>query len=310
MTFTVPTQASSAVVASTTSAVLTVTTLNTASRIYWYAIPTTDATAATVSKALVLNPVAKTGVVFNNAAIASGSPTQSITGLTNGLDYKLYYVFVSDADKTSSQLFSVDLSTMHLAVAGVTAPVVAATGVTSVTTGNGYTGTVTWAPNEAFVAGKVYVATITLTAVGGYSLTGVAANSFTVAGATVTNSADAGVLTATFTALTIPAGSFTVAGVTAPVTGETPITTVTAKNEYTGTVAWSSSGVALVGNFVASTVYTATITLTPVAGFSLANSFGVGKTYTVAGSTTVNQPTALTGTTLVFTVEFPPTLTA
>jgi hypothetical protein len=307
MTFTVPTQASSTVTASTTSAHLAITTLSTPSRIYWYAIPTADATAATVSKALVLNPVAKTGVVFNNAAV-TGSPNQTLTGLASGIAYKLYYVFVSDADKTSSQLYSLDLTTLNPAVTLV-APAAGGTPATTATAPNGFTvSSVTWSPTDSpFVAGKVYIATITLAASANYSLTGVVENSFTITGATVSNSANAGVLTATFTALSIPAESFAIAGVTVPADDGTPVTTVTATDQYTGTVAWSTSNVAHTGPFEASTVYTATITLTPKAGFSLAGSFGVGKTYTVAGSTSFNQPTALTGTTLVFTVPFPTT---
>jgi hypothetical protein len=86
------------------------------------------------------------------------------------------------------------------AIAGVTAPVTGATPVTTTTAGTGYTGTVTWSGSPAtFASGTIYTATITLTPTSGYTLTGVAANFFTVAGATpVTNSANAGVITAVF----------------------------------------------------------------------------------------------------------------
>ena len=63
------------------------------------------------------------------------------------------------------------------------------------------TGTVTWAPtpNGTFAAGTAYTATITLAPKTGCTLTGVEANSFTVAGAeSVTNDADSGVVTAVF----------------------------------------------------------------------------------------------------------------
>ena len=75
-----------------------------------------------------------------------------------------------------------------------------ATPVTTITETAQYTGTVTWDPADATFGDKVYTATITLTAKSGYTLTGVAANYFTVAGSSVaaTNSADSGVVTAKF----------------------------------------------------------------------------------------------------------------
>ena len=90
------------------------------------------------------------------------------------------------------------------AIGGVTAPVVGETPVTAITEGKQFTGTVTWSPN--LVDGKfgpqtVYTATITLTPKAGYKLDGVAANFFTVAGATsVSNGANSGVVTAVFPA--------------------------------------------------------------------------------------------------------------
>jgi uncharacterized repeat protein (TIGR02543 family) len=88
------------------------------------------------------------------------------------------------------------------AIPGVTPPV---TGVTPVTTISGaqYTGTVTWAPavDGTFAALTPYTATITLTAKDGFTLQGVAANFFTVEGATtVSNAANSGVITAAFPA--------------------------------------------------------------------------------------------------------------
>lgn len=90
------------------------------------------------------------------------------------------------------------------AIGGVTAPVVGETPVTAITEGKQFTGTVTWSPD--LVDGKfgpqtVYTATITLTPKAGYKLDGVAANFFTVAGATgVSNQANSGVVTAVFPA--------------------------------------------------------------------------------------------------------------
>lgn len=90
------------------------------------------------------------------------------------------------------------------AIGGVTAPVVGETPVTAITEGKQFTGTVTWSPD--LVDGKfgpqtVYTATITLTPKAGYKLDGVAANFFTVSGATsVSNEANSGVVTAVFPA--------------------------------------------------------------------------------------------------------------
>lgn len=90
------------------------------------------------------------------------------------------------------------------AIGGVTAPVVGETPVTAITEGKQFTGTVTWSPdlvNGKFGPQTVYTATITLTPKVGYKLDGVAANFFTVAGATsVSNQANSGVVTAVFPA--------------------------------------------------------------------------------------------------------------
>lgn len=88
------------------------------------------------------------------------------------------------------------------AVGGVTAPVVGEKPVTAITEGTQFTGTVTWSPEvSTFAASTVYTATITLTPKVGYKLDGVAANSFTVAGAaSVSNGANSGVVTAVFPA--------------------------------------------------------------------------------------------------------------
>jgi hypothetical protein len=54
-------------------------------------------------------------------------------------------------------------------------------------------------------------------------------------------------------------------GVTAPITGATPVATITATDQYTGTVTWSPTH----SPFWAATEYTATITLTAKTGFTL-----------------------------------------
>jgi len=73
-----------------------------------------------------------------------------------------------------------------------------------------------------------------------------------------------------------------ISGVTAPVTGATPVTAITATAQYTGVVTWLPDDV----TFAAETVYTATITLTAKAGFTLT---GVpADFFTVATATATN----------------------
>jgi len=87
------------------------------------------------------------------------------------------------------------------AIPGVTAPMGGGIPAATVET-NQYTGTVEWDPevdeDDGFAVGTEYTATITLTAKTGFTLTGVAADFFTVAGATATNAENSGVVTAVF----------------------------------------------------------------------------------------------------------------
>jgi hypothetical protein len=75
-----------------------------------------------------------------------------------------------------------------------------------------------------------------------------------------------------------------IAGLTAPVAGAAPVTTVTATAGYTGTVAWSP---AVSGTFADNTIYTATVTLTPVSGYTFA---GVAANFFTASGATVTNP--------------------
>jgi hypothetical protein len=96
--------------------------------------------------------------------------------------------------------FGVPITISVASISGVTPPVTGATPVSTTTAGTGYTGTVSWSGSPStFAAATVYTATITLTPTAGYTLTGVTANFFTVAGgAPVTHSANSGVITAVF----------------------------------------------------------------------------------------------------------------
>lgn len=74
-----------------------------------------------------------------------------------------------------------------------------------------------------------------------------------------------------------------IGGVTVPVVGEKPVKAITEGKQFTGTVTWSPEA----STFAASTVYTATITLTPKAGYKLD---GVAVNFfTVAGATSVSN---------------------
>ena len=184
-------------------------------------------------------------------------------------------------------------------IVGVTAPVYGAAPDLTVTASTQYTGVTTWktaagvAAGSTFEPSTVYIATITLTAKTGFTATGVTANFFTVAGAAgVSNPADSGVVTATFA--TTGAGGAIVSipallGVTAPVVGAAPDLTVTASTQYTGTTTWkTAAGVAAGTTFAAGTVYVATITLIPKAGFTFT---GVTVNFfTVAGAAGVSNP--------------------
>jgi hypothetical protein len=129
----------------------------------------------------------------------------TITGLTNGTTYSIRLRAVS-ARGSGAASTSVSVIPRQIigvaAIGGVTRPVTGATPVTTVTTANGYTGTVSWSGNPAvFETLTAYTATITLTAASGYTLTGVSADFFTVAGATsVTHDPDSGIITAVFPA--------------------------------------------------------------------------------------------------------------
>jgi len=185
------------------------------------------------------------------------------------------------------------------AIQGVTAPVNGGTPVSAIIENEQYSGVVAWSPNHStFAASTVYTATITLTPKTGYTLQGVTANFFTIAGATsVSNNANSGVITAWFPASTNVINIAAIQGVIVPANGLTPVTAITESEQYSGTVTWNDNP----STFAASTVYTATITLTPKAGYTLQ---GVTANYfTVMGATSVGNA-ADSG---VITASFPAT---
>lgn len=90
----------------------------------------------------------------------------------------------------------------NAAITGVTVPVKYAVPADAAIETAEYRAAISWSPaHNSFAASTVYTATITLSPKAGYTLTGVAENFFTVAGAvTTTNGLDAGVITAVFPA--------------------------------------------------------------------------------------------------------------
>ena len=85
------------------------------------------------------------------------------------------------------------------AIGGIAPPVIGESPVTAVTQTSQYTGQVAWYPNHTvFQPETVYTATITLSPKSGYCLNDVGKDAFTVSGASTTNSAGSGVITAVF----------------------------------------------------------------------------------------------------------------
>ena len=171
------------------------------------------------------------------------------------------------------------------AIAGVTAPVAGATPVSTTTNGTGYTGAVTWSGSPGtFASSTAYTATITLTPTSGYTLTGVTANLFTVAGATsVTHSADAGVVTAVF-----PATGFIVAITLASVgtahgSAFTTQPQITIRDSSNNTV--TSSSAVVTATVSAGGTLVGTTTATASSGVATFMNLGVdgtiGTTYTI-----------------------------
>ena len=160
-------------------------------------------TVTSPSVSVVASIASGTGTLSGTTTVTASSGIATFTNLvitaTAG-NFTLTFTPTSLTPVTSSSL-SITTTTISVpAIAGVTAPVTGATPVSTTTAGTGYTGAVIWSGSPAtFASATTYTATITLTPTTGYTLTGVTANFFTVAGATsVTNSVDAGVITAVF----------------------------------------------------------------------------------------------------------------
>ncbi|OKP94360.1 S-layer homology domain-containing protein [Paenibacillus sp. P46E] len=229
----------------------------------------------------------------------------SVDNIVVGVGDKIYVRVKGSAQPASAeQTRSVSaqdikiLTIQSATIDGVTVPVTGATPVATIADTVEYTAAIAWNPSDVTFAGAVsYTATVTITPKAGYTLKGVPANFFTVAGATTTNAADSGVVTAVFPATAaVPIKTAAIDGVIAPVAGEAPVAALAPTAEYTAAIAWSPAA----AKFAGATSYTATISLTPKLGYTLA---GVAKDFfKVSGATTTNA--ADSG---VVTAEFPTT---
>ncbi|MFC1485996.1 choice-of-anchor D domain-containing protein, partial [Candidatus Latescibacterota bacterium] len=208
-----------------------------------------------------------TGVAANFFTVAGATATNPIN---NGVVTAVF-------PATAPAVISID------AIPGVTAPVTGVSQDGTVDDTAEYTSTISWLPDDnPYLGEKVYTATITVTPKTGFTLTGVAANFFTVAGASATNPINNGVVEAVFPATAATISIAAIPGVTAPVSGVSQDGTVDDTAQYTSTISWSPDD----DPFDGATVYTATITVSPKTGFTLS---GVAANFfTVAGASATN----------------------
>lgn len=135
----------------------------------------------------------------DNTAVATVSPGGLVTAVAPGTAN--ITVTTQDGGRIESCGVTVvnDSVVTISAIPGVIAPVEGATPITTAIDTAQYTGTITWTPaDNPFVVSTVYTANIVLTAKTGWTLTGVVANFFTVAGATATNVVNSGNVSAVF----------------------------------------------------------------------------------------------------------------
>ena len=195
----------------------------------------------------------------SNIAPASGWQTGTIfSGLSAGTTYYFfarsagngnYNAGTASSGTAIATVAAVPTVVNIAAIQGVTAPAAGRTPVTAITETAQYTGTVSWSPavTGTFAVSTTYTATITLTAKTGFTLQGVAANFFTVAGTTSrSNPANSGIVTAAFPAtgaqaslvemVPVPGGSFQLGkDLGTAATGDvTPLSNVTISGFYMG----------------------------------------------------------------------------
>lgn len=159
----------------------------------------------------------------------------------------------------------------------------------TLTTAKPYDGGTVAAVTAGSLIGIVGGDVVTVTAVANYDTSDVGTAKtitviYTLAGADAGKYAkpvnDSSVTSGVITAVVINAAA--IAGATAPVRAAVPATTITATNQWTGAISWAP----VASQFAASTVYTATITITPKTGYTLT---GVtANLFIVSGATATN----------------------
>ncbi|MBN1518945.1 MAG: formylglycine-generating enzyme family protein [Spirochaetales bacterium] len=174
-----------------------------------------------------------------------------------------------------------------LSITGVPAPITGAIPVTILDSSQ-YSGTMAWSPlvSGTFSSYNVYSVQISLKPKPGFTLNGVAANSFKVQGASsTTNSANSGVVTAIFPETTDSTVSILeIHGVTPPVLGGAPSTKIYETDQYTGVIRWTPD---VDVDFLNGIVYSAIITLEPKNGYTFT---GIDEnSFLVAGATSVTN---------------------
>lgn len=244
--------------------------------------------------------VVAAALTLANATVTEPNMEKNIAGYTT-----LEIVAVTPPDREITiAIFGLEeaepVTVTTAAIPGVTVPVATEVPVKVITETQQFTGAVEWAPKNNnnglswFMGETVYTATITLTPKPGYKLEGVASNFFTVEGASsVSNNANSGVVTAVFPATVSVPVSQSKLSITAPKTGNTPAKNIYT-SQFTGTITWSPSD----SKFVANTVYTATITMTAVNGYTFK---GVPENFfTIEGATSVTNAANSNVVTAVF----------
>ena len=170
------------------------------------------------------------------------------------------------------------------AIAGVTAPVIGAVPVSALAETSQYTAAVSWSPAAAtFAPGTAYTATVNIIPKTGYTLVGVPANFFTVAGATATSLANSGVVRAVFPSTDATINYSTIGIVPKPTAGTASFGVTSDYAQFNVTSTWPG-----IGTFAPATVYTATVAITAKPGYTLV---GVpANFFLVTGATATNSP--------------------
>jgi len=227
----------------------------------WTGNPTTFGADTVYTATITLAP--KPGFKFDGLTTTSFT----VTGASSAAFNSSTGVITAPFPKTAETIDNLNITVL-------TAPKAGATPSTVPISNGQYTGVMAWTGDPTvFDADTVYTATITLTVGSGYTLYGLTATSFTVAGASSANlNLTTGVITVTFprTAKTITKPF----NITPTYTGtvKDTLTLLDSDNEYTGTVAWTvgtESGPSFTGaTFAANTIYVAKITLTANTGYT------------------------------------------